>query len=163
MEKLKWVGVWEFKHIAKDGSIIDAWSQKNALADEGEQSMLDTYFRGQNAPTTFYIRLFNDTPVETDTLADLLNEPSGNGYAAIEVERSTVGFPTLALNSGDYQVVSKTVTFTASGGTIGPVTYAVLATTSNNTGKHIIFVALSTPRTLANGESLAVTLTGKLQ
>jgi hypothetical protein len=51
----------------------------------------------------------------------------------------------------------------ASGGTIGPVTYAVLATSSDNAGKLIAFNALQTTRNLLAGDSLKVTLTLKLQ
>jgi hypothetical protein len=158
-----WLGLWDFKLYGADGKLKEAWISQNALADEGESSMLDTYFRATNTPSTFYIRLFNDTPTETDTLADLTGEPSTNGYAAIEITRDSTGFPTLALDSGDYQVVSKQVTFLATTGSFGPVIYAVLATTSNNTGKLIAYVALSMSRTLAAGESLKVTLTLKLQ
>ena len=162
MVNSKWIGIWHFAIKDKDGNIVDQWDQKNSLADEGEENVLDQYFRSQNAPTTFYVRLYNDTPVDTDGLADLTNEPSGNGYSAQEIERSVVGWPTLVLDSGDFKITSKTVTFTASGGVIGPVTYAVLATTSNDTGKLILYVALSTTRTLADGESLEVTISGKL-
>jgi len=162
-KKKAWVGLWKFTHKDKNGKIISIEERHNALADQGEQNMLDQYFRGQNAPTGFFIRLFNDTPAETDTLANLTGEPSGNGYAPQAVARSAVGFPTLALDEGDYQITSATVTFTANGGSIGPVTHAVLATSSDNTGLHIAFVALSQSRTMADGESLDVSFVGKLQ
>ena len=155
--------VWEFTHRDKNGKIIDQWTQENALADEGEQDILDRTFRGAAAPASFYLRLYNDTPVETDTLALLTGEPSGNGYAAQALALNTTDWPTLALDAGDYQVTSKTVTFTASGGSIGPVTYAVLATSSDNTGKLYAYVALSQSRTLADGETLDVSMTIKLQ
>lgn len=159
----QWVGEWQFEIIGADGKLKETWSMFNALADEGEQNILDLYFRAQNTPSGFYLRLFNDTPVETDTLSDLTGEPSGNGYSAQALARNTTDFPTLALDSGDYKVTSKTVTFTASGGTIGAVTYAVLATTSNNTGKLVAYVALSGSRTLLAGESLNVIFNAKLQ
>jgi hypothetical protein len=155
---------FKFEHLDQEGRLI--WSQEwtpNALADEGEANILDVYFRNQNAPTQFYLRLYNSTPTETSTLSSLTGEPSGNGYAAQLVERSTVGWPTLALDAGDYQLTSKEVTFSASGGSWGPVTYCVLATTSDNTGKLISFVALSTSRTLQAGESLKVTMKQKMQ
>lgn len=161
--KKQWVGEWQFAHIGANGQIKDEWSMFNALADEGEQNLLDQYFRNQNAPTSFYIRLFNDTPVETDTLSSLTGEPSTNGYAAQGIGRATSGFPTLALDSGDYRLTSSTETFSASGGSWGPVTYAVLATSTDNSGKLIAYVALSQSRTLADGESLQVTLYIKLQ
>lgn len=161
--KRQWVGEWKFTHLNIDGSIKDQWCQFNALADEGEQQILDTYFRDATEPTSFYIRLVNDTPVETDTIADLTGEPSGNGYSAQALARNNTDFPTLALSSGDYQVTSKTVTFTASGGSIGAVTYGILTTSTDSSGKLIAYVALSGSRTLASGESLQVTFSIKLQ
>ena len=161
---MKWTGLVDFKCFDKDGKL--KWEENdlhNALADEGEYAFLDVFLRAGTAPTTFYLRLFNDTPVETDTLANLTGEPSGYGYAAQEIPRTTGGWTTLALDSGDYMATSTTETFTASGGSIGPVTYAVLATTSDNTGKLISFVALSQSRTLSSGDSLQVTYKVKLQ
>ncbi len=158
-----WVGVWTLTKKDKDGNIIAQEVIENALADEGENQILDIYLRGATAPTGFFFRLYNDTPVETDTLADLLNEPSSaNGYAAQTVERSSVGWPTFALDAGDWMATSKTVTFSAtnSGWT---ATYAVLATSSDNLGKLIAFVALSQTRTLAAGETLDVSMSVKLQ
>lgn len=176
---------WQFQHRTADGRVLwmsglgeldlevgsvehlealgdQAWID-NALADEGEQQMLDVYLRAGTAPTNFYIALYNDTPVDTDTMATITGEPSGNGYARQLVERSSTGWPTLALDSGDYRAVSSTETFTASGGSIGPVTYAALVTVSSGTaGLHIAYAALSTSRTLANGESLDVTKRIKL-
>lgn len=155
---IKWIGEWHFKHYDKNGKIIWEDIIKNALAQEGGQSILDSYLRNQNHPPTFYFRLFNDTPVKTDALSDLVNEASGNGYAAQEVPRSTGGWVSLALDAGDYQATSSEETFSASGGSWGPVTYAVLATTTDASGKHIAFVQLSQSRTLQDGESLKVTM-----
>ena len=165
MKRHKWIGLWDFRHLDKNGVVIwEAKDQRNFLADEGEYAMLDVFLRAGSAPSGFYIRLFNDTPVETDTLADITGEASGHGYAAEAVARSAeaAGWPTLALDSGDHMATSKTVTFTATSDSIGPVTYAVLATTSDNAGKHIASVALSATRTLANRESLQVTYKIKL-
>lgn len=131
----------------------------NALADEGEQDILEVYFQAATAPTNFYIGLVNDTPVDTDTLATLAGEPSGNGYARQLVERSGTGWPTEGLDGGDYQITSSTETFTASGGSIGPVTYAFLTTVlSGTTGLFLVYNALTTSRTLADGESLDVSM-----
>jgi len=166
MEKKKhgWIGLWDFKCFDKDGNL--KWEEQayNALADEGEFAMLDVFLRAGSAPAGFFVRLFNDTPTETDTLSDLTGEPSGNGYSAQAVARdaTAAGWPTLALDDGDYQATGKTVTFTASGGSIGPVTYGVLATSTDSSGKLIAYVALSQSRTLATGESLQVTFKVKL-
>lgn len=126
----------------------------NAVADEGEQSILDSYFRGQNTPTSFTLRLTGTTPSETSTLAGL-TEVTGTGYAGIAVARNTTDWPTLALVGGDYKVSMLTKTFTATG-TWTAATYMYLATTSNNTGKLISYSALSASRTLVNGDTLQV-------
>lgn len=163
-DAIKESGSFHWKHIAADGTVIDEWDTKNALADEGESIFLDCTLRATSCPTTFYLRLFNDTPAETDTLADLTGEPAGTyAYAAQEMPRTSGGWPTLALDSGDFQATSSTETFSATGGSWGPVTYAVLATTSDNAGKLVSYTALSTSRTLASGESLQVTYSLKLQ
>lgn len=176
---------WRYQHRTADGRVLwlsgigevdievgsaehlaalydQPWSD-NALADEGEQQMLDVYLRGATGPTNFYLGLVNDTPVDTDTVALLTGEPSGNGYARQLIERSNTGWPTLALDSGDYRAVSSVETFTASGGSIGPVTYSFITTTVSGTGGLLVlYNALSTSRTLASGESLDVTSRVKL-
>jgi hypothetical protein len=137
---------------------------ENALADEGESDLLAVYFRAATAPTTFYLGLLNSTPTDTTTLATMTNEPSGSGYARQEITRDNTGWPTLALDGGDFRVVSTTETFTAAGGTIGPVTYAFLCTNAatGTTGKFLVFNALSSSRTLNDGDSLDVTMRVKL-
>lgn len=169
MASAEWIGVYHFKHLDAQGNVIAEWEDTNSLADEGEQFFLDTFLRGATGPTTFYIGLTDSTSPcsmsDTDTLttAAALGEPSTNGYARIEIERSAVGWPTLASDSGDYMATSKEVTFSASGGSWGPVYCAFVGTTSDNTGKLISYAALSTGRTLASGESLKITYKVKLQ
>lgn len=169
LSSAEWIGVYHFKHIDSQGNVIAEWEDSNSLADEGEQLFLDVLLRGATAPTTFYLGLTDSTSTcsiaDTDTLATVsaLGEPSTNGYARQNIERSAVGWPTLALDSGDYQATSKTVTFTATGGSWGPVYCAFLGTTLDNTGKLVSYAALSTGRTLAAGESLQITYKVKLQ
>jgi len=155
--------IWDFKYYSK-GKLLWERSVKNALADEGEEAILETYFRDGTiyTPTEFYMRLCNDSLGETDSLSAVLNEPSGNGYAAQLIERSNLGFPTKVLHEGDYRLVSKDVTFTASGGQIGPVNTAYLATTSDNTGKLISYVPTSVVRTILTGDSMVASIKIKL-
>lgn len=162
------VGIFELTAYAPDGAMI--WSEEahNNLADEGEQAFLDIYLRGATGPTQFYLGLADSsTPcsiAETNTLTTAsAGEPSGNSYARQLIERSNTGWPTLALDSGDYMATSSTETFTASGAGWGPVYCVFLGTTSDNTGKHISYAPLSTARTLAAGESLQITYRVKLQ
>jgi hypothetical protein len=159
-----WLGEWEVFHWDKDGRIL--WSEviRNALADEGEKYILDDFFRNLNAPATFYLGLCNDALQDTDTLADILNEPVGNGYARQEITRNSTGWPVLALDAGDYQVISKLVTYLATGGSIGPVNTMFLCNVLSGTaGYHYAWAALSQSRTLANGEALGCKIKVKLQ
>ena len=136
----------------------------NALADEGESDLLDVYFRGATAPTGFYVGLLNSSPSDTTTLTTMTGEPSGSGYSRKNLTRNSTGFPTLALDSGDYRLVGAAVTFTASGGTIGPVTTSFLCSNaaSGTSGKFLVYNALAQSRTLADGDSLDVTIRIKL-
>jgi len=137
---------------------------ENALADEGESDLLAVYFRAGTAPTTFYLGLLNSTPTDTTTLATMTSEPSGNGYSRQQITRDNTGWPTLALDTGDFRAVAAVKTFTASGGTIGPVTYAFLCTNAatGTSGKFLVYNALSSSRTLNDGDSLDVTMRVKL-
>lgn len=162
------IGVFELTAYDADGNVIWTDEAHNNLADEGEQAFLDVYLRGATAPTQFYLFLADSsTPCSITDTATLTTasagEPSTNGYARQLIERSATGWPTLALDSGDYMATSSTETFTASGGSWGPVYCVGLATTSDNTGKHVSYAALSQARTLAAGESLQVTYKVKLQ
>lgn len=124
--------------------------------------MLDVFLRGGTAPSTFYLRLYNTTPTKTSTLSGIsAYEPSTFAYAPQEIPKNNTGWPTLVLDSGDEMATSEEVTFVATGGSWGPVTYAVLATSSDNSGKLIAFAALSQSRTLTNGESLGSTIAVK--
>lgn len=133
---------------------------RNALADDGEELMLDVFFRGA-ALTSLYTGLVSATPTDTTTLATM-TEVTGTGYARIANARNTTDFPTLALNSGDFMVTSLAKVFTA-GGTWTGATYGFLTNASSGTsGKFITYTALSATRTLVNGDTLTVTHTVKL-
>ncbi len=139
----------------------------NALAQQGERLFLDGVLRGGTIPAGWYLRLYNATPTGTSTLATLAaSEPAtANGYnpASNAITKDVTGFPSLTTATLHYQAVSKTVTITASGGTIGPVTYCALASSSDNTGKLVAYAALSATRTLQAGDSLNMTYTVRLQ
>ena len=127
--------------------------------------MLSVYFRAGTAPTNFFLRLYNDTPVDTDTLALLTGEVSGTGYPGTHtIERSTVGWPTLALDAGDYRVVSKNIVWTNSGGTAWTAaTHSVVATVSTGTaGLLIAYRALTATRTLQPSDTLTSNIFLKL-
>jgi len=155
--------VWIIRHI-RDGKVIWEDVGSNSLVQGGEEQILETYFRdnGTFIPTEFYVRLCNETLTVTSTLLSITTEPVGNGYSAQLVERSTVGFPTKDIDSGVIRLTSKLLSFTASGGQIGPVTTAYLSTTSDNSGTLIAFRALSLTRTILDGDTMTLQFRIKL-
>jgi len=148
---------WMFliRHRDRLGRILAEEVLENMLHDEGEQFLCQVAFsEEQSVPANYYVGLDNrGSLAEADNLAALSGEPSGNGYSRQAVASDNTDF-TVSQESGDYQALTKTVTFTASGGSIGPVTKMFLATSSDGSGKLIASVALSQSRTLADGESL---------
>jgi hypothetical protein len=160
---IKYESIWKIQHI-RNGKVIWEDEGPNALAQEGEESVIESFFRATASydPAQFYVRLCNDTLSVTDVLSAILNEPSGNGYAAQLVERSTTGFPTKELDLGAWRIVSKVVSFTASGGQIGPVVTAYLATSSDNSGKLIAFRSLSMTRTILDTDTMTLQFRVKL-
>lgn len=145
------------------GKPVESWVSKNSLADEGEFAILDSFLRNQSHPPSFWIRLFNDVPVDTDALSSLTGEPGGaTGYAAQQVLRSANadGWPTLALDGGDWMATSKQVTFRFRAA--ATIQYSVLATSSDNSGRLICYAPLSSQRVMASGEDLRVTIKPKL-
>jgi len=147
---------WDVKHI-RDGKVI--WEEnykKNSLANQGALAILQVYYQGIGvAPPDFYVRLCNYSPLVTDTLATIQNEPVGNGYIPQPVPSSTLGFPINDIApDGNPRLTSMIVTFTATTGNIGPVITAFLATSSNNTGILQGFLPLSMQRTILAGDSM---------
>lgn len=127
----------------------------NALADEGEIDLLDVYFEDQAVRSSLFLRLYNDTPVEADTLAALTGEVSGTGYGAITVTRGT---DWTAPGAGGTGTDMTTKQFAATG-SWSAATYLVVATVGTGTsGLLIAFNALSATRTLSNGDTLDIDL-----
>lgn len=132
----EWIGVYHFKHLDAQGNVIAEWESNNSLADEGEKLFLDVVLRGGTAPVEFYLGLSDSTStcsiVDTDTIITAsAGEPTTNGYTRQLIERSSTGWPTLALDAGDYQATASTETFSA-GGSWGPVYCAYITTAKSN-------------------------------
>ena len=177
---------YKFRHINADGRIVWASSvgdvdvpvgsadeldlidsqgwELNALLDQGEENILDVYFRGATAPTSFYMALLTAAPAETATIAGVTEArtPGANGYQRQILARNTTDWPALALNSGDDRVTSIQRTFgPATGSAWTAATHlAIVTTASGTTSPATLLVAavdLSSTRTRQIGDSLAVT------
>lgn len=151
---------FHFQHRDANGKVI--WEEfiHNVVHDEGEQYILEVVFTEiQSPPFNYYIGLDNRVGIsEADNLGSLVDEPTGiNGYARQDVRSDDTGF-TVAQVGGAYQALTKVVTFTATGGSWGPVDKAFLTTTIGAGGKLICTAALSEDRTLIDGETLDVSM-----
>lgn len=107
---------------------------------------------------TLKVMLTNTAPVAGNSvMADLTEIAAGNGYTA---GGSAATFVSGAQSSGTYKLVLNDVTFTASGGSIGPFRYAVLYndTPTSPADPLIAFWDYGTSITLTNGNSFTVNL-----
>jgi len=107
---------------------------------------------------TLKVMLTNTAPSAANTvLANITEITPGNGYSA---GGSAATFVSGAQSSGTYKLVLNDVTFTASGGSIGPFRYAVLYndTPTSPADPLIAWWDYGTSLTLTNGNSFTVDL-----
>jgi hypothetical protein len=105
---------------------------------------------------TLKVMLTNTAPNATDAVfADLTEISAGNGYTA---GGTTATQSSSAQSSGTYKLVLADVTFTASGGSIGPFRYAVLYndTPTSPADPLIGYWDYGTALTLTSGNSFTV-------
>jgi hypothetical protein len=171
---INYLGRWTMKHRRPflDGFfkklLFKDIDKKNALMDEGELDILNTYFRANSTPTGFYFGLGNNggtpgIPAETVGLAGI-TEVSGTGYARIAVARDTTDFGAPALDAGDYMTTTVVKTFTGGAGGWTAADYLFLTDQASGTaGPLIATVALSASRVLLENDTLDVSLKVKLQ
>ena len=77
-----------------------------------------------------------------------------------------MGWPTLTLNSGDFQATTTQESWTASGNwgdTVRWIVITTVASVTDTTGKLYVVAQLSADRTLANGDTLNITYNLKQQ
>jgi hypothetical protein len=148
----------------------------NQLYDAGEQQLLEVYFRAAAAPADFKIGLLKTAYAidETHTMVNVgaqeLTNAADGGYSARQtLTRDNTGWPTSALNGGDWQITSAQVSWTATGAWTDTAGYLFLmtggnTTPANTTGTILAVAALSPTRQLqAANDILRVTYALKLQ
>lgn len=100
------------------------------------------------------VLLTNTAPVAGNAVkADLTEISAGNGYSA---GGTAASITSSAQTSGTYKLVLADVVFTASGGTIGPLRYAVLYNDTAASDELIGFWDYGSSITLASGETFTV-------
>jgi len=103
---------------------------------------------------TLKVMLTNTAPAATDGQKSQLTEISaGNGYTA---GGTAAIISSSSQTSGTYKLVLADVVFTASGGSIGALRYAVLYDDTATNDELIGYWDYGSSITLANGESLTV-------
>lgn len=137
--------------------------------NKGKAAIMDSYFRATGTPTNFYVALVTSAVApgpDTDTLSDLTQIATGNGYTdgGYQLSRNDTDFDTLTEDDsndrGEIQV--KDVVWTASGGSIPDsgdgARYAVLtddnATVANR--EVLAYWDLSSDRSVSDGQTLTL-------
>lgn len=167
IDTLHYEALWTVRHIRNGRVLWEINDKKNLLTNEGQRAILETFFRNRGSNyfgmTNFWVGMYRGTISKTTVLSTLPNEPSTNGYVRVEVERSSVGFPTIEQSDGDWRVVSKDVEFTASGGSVGPVTGAFLCTSSDSTGVLVGSLSFGIERTIQPGDIMSCSMKIKVK
>ena len=102
------------------------------------------------------IMLTNVAPTATNTIKSNITEAAaGNGYTA---GGGVAAFVSGNDTSGTYKLVLSPVSWTASGGSIGPFEWAVLYNSSTANGNLIGWWDYGTAVTLTNGNTFTVSL-----
>lgn len=107
---------------------------------------------------TLKVALTNTAPNATDTqLSQITQISNGNGYTT---GGSTATQSSSAQSSGTYKLVLGDVTFTASGGSIGPFRYVVLYNDTASNDELIGYYDYGAALTITNGNSFLVDFDG---
>lgn len=103
---------------------------------------------------TLKVALTNTAPNATDDhFIDITEISAGNGYTAGGTQAT---ISSSAQTSGTYKLVLADVTFTASGGSIGPARYAILYNDTATNDELIGYWDYGTNLTITDGNSLLV-------
>lgn len=102
---------------------------------------------------TFKVALTNTAPIAANsTFSDLTEITAANGYTA----GGTATSMTLSTSSGVAKAVGTDVVFTASGGSVGPLQYAVLYNDTDASKPLVGFWNYGSSITLADNETFTV-------
>ncbi len=159
----------DYKFVHKNGNGEVVWEsdwEPNQMANEGFEQMFDVYFRAGTAPTGFYIVLLTaaSTPTKTTTIGTM-TEIAGTNYVPATnniITRNNTGFPTLALDSADMEIITKSTEFENTGSSAWTAAgWAALISVTDGGNKFVSWKALSASRTLQPQDKLEVTIKQK--
>lgn len=152
--KVLWIKHW------REGELI--WQQdnvRNLLHSDGESYVLRAVFTGGQVssviPENYYMGLDNRGDIlASNTLAELIAEPTGNGYTRQAI--SSAGDFAVTLEGSNYRATSPIVAFRAEGGSWGPVQNVFLTNTATDTGTLISSAKLDTGVEVADGDQVTM-------
>lgn len=159
---------WDVSIVSPEGDMLwEIKGKKNILVDSGEKAIVDTFFRDNGSiyfSGSFYVGMYNGSISESTMLATIPNEPTVlYGYSRREIERSTVGWPTIEKHEGDWRITSKQIEVLAFGGDIGPVNGAFLCTSADDSGVLIGALGFGVEKTVEAGSTILLTQKVKLK
>lgn len=159
----KWYGlmkVLEIEHLDVDGKLL--WKDsniKNLLHAGGEEFILDVMFTGNaTIPTNYYLGMDNRSSLaRNDTMSTVSStEPTSvNGYVRASVP-SSGSFSVSEVDETVFEAESPILSFSATGGSWGPVGNLFLTNASDFSGVLISSVLLSSPTTVTDGQTINV-------
>lgn len=152
--------ILEVQHLDGNGNVL--WQDKNILNflhQDGEEYMLRAAFTGGRVstiiPDSYYLGLDNRLLIQAeDQMANLIGEPSSNGYERQSVNSS--GDFAINFESDHYIATSPIVAFRATVGAWGPISNLFLTDVEDNSGFLISTATLSTAITVNAGESVTM-------
>lgn len=143
--KKNWSGIMKIDELCVYDSGILIYKNENLyniLHTQGEALILNALFKGgptsnSYIPNNYYLGLdYRSSLVDTQTLADITGEPSANGYLRQPISSST-GF-TINTGVNPVKATSNMVSFTATGGSWGPVKNLFLCNVSAGSSGSLI-------------------------
>lgn len=147
------IKILEIQHVRQGKIIWEAKDLYNLLHTEAEEFFLNCLFASEEVPADYYLGLDDrEELAAADTMDDILDEPTTNGYLRQTVN-TTNGW-TVTLHNGVYRALSQIVSFTAAGGSWGPVKNLFMTTASDDSGVLISSVPLSSEASLTDGDAI---------
>lgn len=160
---MSWNGLMkiiDFQQIRNGKIVLEKKNLNNMIHYEGDEYFLTSLFKndGTFPAASYYLGLDSRTTIAlVDSMSDLLDEPISHGYIRQAVSSQTgndTGWNITFNESGYFKAMSSIVTFIASGGNWGPVKNLFLTNKSDNSGKLLSTVSLSSDVSLTDGDAI---------
>lgn len=138
----------------------------SAWTNRGKFQVFKFLFHATSIPTNYFGALISDavanvTPA-VNTKSDLNELANGNGYTTggISLNKNTTDFPIVSEDDTNNRAIARIrdLTWTASGGNLGPATFLILTDDNSTQGNRVVFCYFdfNTSVTVSPGQTLTV-------